>query len=543
MDDITKISFMSPTMIYYNGIKKFFCDGNQIPTTTVQCWGEFGMRCTTNGAIISFIIDNLPRDLALICYQADYNDDLPLDLKNKFKNTIQLNRYYGIPDSIVVPGDDLFFTNPETYLPENYSCFEDRINEVFWRGSCTANRRKDVVEALQQIKGCNVKLIHNINHLDPYWSSLPSNCFGERVDKNKFSKYKIWLSVEGWGVASDTTRALMSGCAVIYFRQTKPWFDPWLKHEENCIIIENNISELIFYINKLLNNKEYTRKIAFNGKELSNKLFKPDFYKKFILQQLEVYSKKRLDEEFVEFRQLEQCAYDEKYLAKDGACKIVFLGSCRMLILAMYLKQIINHYPYLAHSQYGFSAITTYHIILNGAIEKDPSESLRKTIENADIIICETIKHSSYLNTDRNTDRNIFVDFNIKKSCQLIQLPNLHGGFLMKELQNSHPTFTKEELIKQRQDNLNELVGYIRKYQYNELADFFEQNYLKVRLMATFAHPMPIVFTMLAKEVSKKLWNIDLDESILNRLNTFTIAKHLGISDIIDLDYETGFSG
>lgn len=289
MDDITKISFTNPTMIHYNGIQKFFSDGNELPPTVIQCWGEFGMRCLSDGAIISFITENLPRDLALICYQADYNDDLPADLKNKFKKTIQLNRYYGIPDSIVIPGDDLFFTNPETYLPTNYIPFEDRINEVFWRGSCTANRRKDVVTSLQNIKGCNVKLIHNINHLDPYWSSLPSNCFGERVDKDEYSKYKIWLSIEGWGVASDTTRALMSGCAVIYFRQTKPWFDPWLKHEENCIIVENNISELIFYINKLLGNEEYTRKISLNGKELSNILFKTEFYKSFILRQLECF--------------------------------------------------------------------------------------------------------------------------------------------------------------------------------------------------------------------------------------------------------------
>lgn len=543
MDCITKISFTSPTMIHYNGIQTFFYNGNKIPTTVVQCWGEFGMKCSSNGAIVSFIIENLPRDVALICYQADYNDDLPVDVKQMFKNTIQLNRYYGIPDSIIVPGDDLFFTKPETYLPDNYIPFEDRINEVFWRGSCTANRRKDVVEALHNITGCNVKMIHNINHLDPYWSSLPSKCFGQRVDKNEFSKYKIWLSLEGWGVASDTTRALMSGCAVIYFRQTKPWFDPWLKHEENCIIIENNISELIVYVNKLLRNKEYTRKIALNGKTLSDKIFKPEFYKSFILQQLEVYHKKRSDEEHIEFRNLEQIAYDQKYQVKDGFSKIVFLGSCRMLILAMYLKEIINHYPYLKHAQYGFSVITVYHIIINGAIKKEPSEALKKTIEDADIIISETIKHSSYLNTDRNTDRNIFLDFKLKKSCKHIQLPNLHGDFLMKELQHSHPTFTKEELIKQRKDNLNELLGYIRKYEYNELADFFEQNYLKIRLMATYAHPMPIVFTMLAKELTKKTWGIDLDETIVNKLNKFTIAKSLGISDIIDLDYETGFTG
>ena len=287
METLKELPFGNPTMIYYNGIKKYFCDTKQVEAYVVSCWSQFGMQCLSNGAIISFLIDNLPEDTALICCQADYhNENIPISLKKNFKRVVLLTRYIGIRNSIVVPGDDLFFTNPDYYYPKSDIPFDERINEVFWRGSCTAPHRKNVVLELKDISGCNVKMIKEHNYRDPYWNSLPPECFGERVDKDEYSKYRIWLSIEGWGTASDTTRALMSGCAVIYFRQTKPWFHSYLEHEENCIIIENDGEKLKYFIKKLLGDEDYTRKIATNGQTLARKIFKPEVYKEYILKQL-----------------------------------------------------------------------------------------------------------------------------------------------------------------------------------------------------------------------------------------------------------------
>jgi hypothetical protein len=142
----------------------------------------------------------------------------------------------------------------------------------------------------EDIVGTNVKLIKQYMHEESFWKDKQIiDCFSDKCDPEEFSKYKIWLSIEGWGCASDTTRALMSGCAVIYYRRTSPWFDKYLKNRENCIIITvGDINNLIMTIKEMLNNKEFTESIAKSGKELANIIFQPDFYKNNILEQMSI---------------------------------------------------------------------------------------------------------------------------------------------------------------------------------------------------------------------------------------------------------------
>ena len=284
---LKKIEFEHPTFIYYNGITKFFKNGEEVEPFEVIGWWGFGMKCTSAGSIIEFLIKNIPENVALVLRHTDWHEELPESFKKNFKHVFQVARYIGVSGSIVVPGDDLFFTDPTNYYPSVDIPFDDRISKVFWRGSTTEKRRRDVVLELSDIADCDVKIsTYRMNRDCPYWSKLPSSCLSERVDSEEYHKYKIWLSLEGWGCASDTSRALMSGCAVIYFRRTKPWFHSYLKHEENCIIVEDNLDDLKFYIRKLMSNPEYTRKIAFNGKQLSQEIFKKEVYEKFILDQL-----------------------------------------------------------------------------------------------------------------------------------------------------------------------------------------------------------------------------------------------------------------
>lgn len=275
------------TNLYMNKIQvlpdRFIFNNSKKP---IYFWNEFGMKLQWNGPIVEFIMKHLPKGTTLVGYTSDYNFALPESFKQHHGKVLQIVRYYGVPDSIIVPGDDLFFVNPAAYLPREITPFDEKPHEIFWRGSCTGLRRKDVVMALDDIPGCNVKLIKCHNHEEDYWNSMPIKYYGERVSPDEYSKRTIWLSVEGFGCASDTTRALMSGCAVIYFRQTKPWFDCFLKNEENCIIVEDDVELLKTYAIRMLEDKEFTKKIAENGKATADRIFRKEVYEKFILDQL-----------------------------------------------------------------------------------------------------------------------------------------------------------------------------------------------------------------------------------------------------------------
>jgi hypothetical protein len=247
------------------------------------------MSCTSGGSITRFILDNLPEDTALIGSCADYHSNLPESLVKYFNGKIyQITRYFGVNHSIVIPGDDNFFDNPESYYPKNDIPFDKKRNRVFWRGACSWEGRAEIVIALNKLPGCDVKLTKKRCHEEFIAKrNVPESCFSEIVEPDEFTKYRIWLSIEGWGCASDTTRALMSGCAVIYFRNTAPWFNKYLKHEVNCIIIDcEDITTLIETIKKMLKNTEFTKKIAENGRKTAREIFRPEVYKQFILNQL-----------------------------------------------------------------------------------------------------------------------------------------------------------------------------------------------------------------------------------------------------------------
>jgi len=292
--DISGFPFMFPTVIYFNRTFKYFHNYRAVSDEDYpkyfnhRYWSEIGMHASWNGSITNYIVSIIPEDVALIGYCADYHHDLPDSLINHFNGKIfQITRYNGLKKSIVIPGDDIFFDNPSHYLPKNPMPFGERINKVFWRGACSWNGRARIVSALKDNNNCDVKLIKHRCHeefIREY--NMTEDCFTERVTSDHYSNYKIWLSIEGWGCATDTTRALMSGCAVIYFRRTSPWFNKYLKHEENCIIIEDDISKLLFYVEKMTSDTNFTKNIAFNGKKTADIIFQPYFYKNDILSQL-----------------------------------------------------------------------------------------------------------------------------------------------------------------------------------------------------------------------------------------------------------------
>jgi len=275
--------------VWYNGVRKTYV--NKIETTKapeVNLWCQYGLCTNSGGPIVNFLVKNLPNDTALIIYQSDFVVDMPKNINKCFKKYLLISYFAAGPNTILISGDDKFFENPDFYLPDTVIPFENKIHDVFWRGECTGAVRRQVVFELNNFPGCDVKLVSgsDLYGATDWWRSIPKECFSERVYKDEYSKHTIWLSIEGFGIASDYARCLMSGSAVIYFRLRKPWFDSYLKHEENCIIIENDIEQLKFYINKLLNDKELTRKIAENGKELSTRIFKKEVYEKFMLDQL-----------------------------------------------------------------------------------------------------------------------------------------------------------------------------------------------------------------------------------------------------------------
>jgi len=232
----------SPTLII--GDKdEFYNKGQPAEPFDFTAWSQYGMTMNTKNWIIDLLRKHRPAGYKFSLTQGDYH--IP-------SNDIAITRYHVDFPHICIPGDP----NPVGhYIP-----FDQKEHKVFWRGATTAHSRKEVVEA----RLGDIKFIKRAYHDQAFWK-IDEDLFADKVSPEEASKYTVWLSLEGWGTASDTTRALMSGSCVIFHRKTKPWFDKYLVHGKNCIITET-LDDLKYWISKL--DRELAREIAKEGEKL-----------------------------------------------------------------------------------------------------------------------------------------------------------------------------------------------------------------------------------------------------------------------------------
>jgi hypothetical protein len=290
LDEINKIPINEACYLYLNGKSYIYHNYEKSNIADhIQSWGAFGMTLKTHSYIIKYIESICPNNIMLLLVEGDYHKSINPIFFTLYPKIIQLNRYIDIAnpinssETLIIPSDDNLFNDYTIYRNPNLINIEDRINKVFWRGSNTNSIRKVIVKKYIDNPNFDIKLIHNQFSEDIYESN--KRLFGNNVDQFEPSKYTIWLSIEGWGLASDTSRALLSGCAVVYFRQTKPWFDKYLESGVNCCIAEN-LKELDEHLNELINNRYRTNDIGNAGKKLANIIFEKKFVEKYLYEEI-----------------------------------------------------------------------------------------------------------------------------------------------------------------------------------------------------------------------------------------------------------------
>lgn len=241
------------------------------------------------------------------------------------------------------------------------------------------------------------------------------------------------------------------------------------------------------------------------------------------------------------FRELEEICNKEIYTVNDGHAKVVFVGSCRALILSLMFEELFNRIPFFVNAQMGVSVAVCYISILNSSITKPPSQKLRSTFENADIIICESLKHQQYLNTVQGCENSIYKEFNLKKECKIVTLPNLNLVFSTEEIYD-YKNKTNDEILNIKRENVDELVKYCYNCSFNELGDYIKNNILSERLFCTWCHPMPILFSLIVKQLTKNIFNLDISNDIFEKLNKINVPKQLGWHKFSEQDYILGLS-
>jgi hypothetical protein len=193
---------------------------------------------------------------------------------------------------------------------------------------------------------------------------------------------------------------------------------------------------------------------------------------------------------------------NDTYVINRGHSNILFLGSCRTIVLSMFFEYICKTIPYFIHAQFGIQSIAV-HVL--SSLNKTKSSNMTSVIENADIIVCEQIRHYNILNTSEKCVNNIFNQFNIKPNCKIIQIPNLEY------FKNS------DNII-----NIDRLANHCKKYNFICVSNMILNNPLE-ELFATCNHPKTILILELFTELCSIYFNQTFPIECLNHLNKIKI--------------------
>jgi hypothetical protein len=237
-----------------------------------------------------------------------------------------------------------------------------------------------------------------------------------------------------------------------------------------------------------------------------------------------------------EFQKYDGLINDDIYHKKIGAQNILFIGGCRCIVYSILFEEICKNVPYFIRGQFGFATVAVHIINL---LNRQKTNNLKYIIENADYIVCEQTRKYSFLNSSTNCEQNIFNNFKIKDNCKILQIPNLELKYYSNDLNYKN----KEDINNIKQENLKKFIEHCKKYEFNNLCTYIENNINNERLFSTSNHPCNNLLLELFKELIQKIFGQQLEESVLNILRNVRIFDDdVNRTNINEIDYQTGLS-
>jgi hypothetical protein len=177
-------------------------------------------------------------------------------------------------------------------------------------------------------------------------------------------------------------------------------------------------------------------------------------------------------------------------------------------VYSIFFEELCKHTPYLKNVQYGIGAIAV-HILHVYNLHKTPN--LTSVIENADIIVCEQIRHYDMLNTSAECEQNMFNNFNIKPTCKVINVPNLECQY--------------ETTPESKLQNVTRLINHCKKYKFEKLANYIHANADRIDSMfITYNHPSTALVCQLMKELIETHFDVVISHelmSVMQRIRHF----------------------
>ena len=260
-------------------------------------WGGAFSTASFNGSIVQFVTEYLKKinkSTLFILIQSDVNilyehlkNDCITNNENVIVATVAQKKEDDRFHYLYVPQDDGFFENGISHYFQNIPSWNERKAIAYWRGGCSGGGydsiRCRVVEHLLNYDKADVKYTYI------WWkreSGIPEHFLSNIVDYTEFLKYKIFMIIDGNGIASNHMWGFASGGVPFMISNTKCWFYEFLVPFVNYIPIQYDLSDLKEKIEWVINNDSEAEMIAQNALQFSREVFSSEFQKKYLMDKI-----------------------------------------------------------------------------------------------------------------------------------------------------------------------------------------------------------------------------------------------------------------
>jgi hypothetical protein len=279
-------------------------------------WCGLFSRVGKNGNVIKYIESCLPENTICVIPKTDGNirkssHDLNwlkeiqpyIDLAKETNKIFilgtlaQIEKYENI-NYLYIPLDDDFFKNGTEFYFNNLKPWEERSNELCWRGGCSGYSSLVNNNLFESVRIRFTKKLYdekNDIRLSYWWSegkNIEEKYFADRIHYSKMLNYKIFFIVDGNVIASNHMWGFASGCVPFLISNATCWFSEFLVPWVNHIPVKYDLSDLVENIEWVRNNDEKAKEIAINALNFSKKYFSPEFQKEYIREKISSFANK-----------------------------------------------------------------------------------------------------------------------------------------------------------------------------------------------------------------------------------------------------------
>lgn len=184
---------------------------------------------------------------------------------------------------LYLPLDDDIFVRGLTQCISQPKGWEDKTNELIWRGGCSGEGRRTIRIRFTEM----MYQTHPQIRLSTWWSEgkqIDPKMFGPRISPIELMKSKIFFIIDGAVIASNHMWGFATNSVPVIISDATCWFTKYAQPGIHFIPVKFDLSDLDQQIKWIQTHDNEAKQIAINAMHFSKTIFSAEFQQQYLQQ-------------------------------------------------------------------------------------------------------------------------------------------------------------------------------------------------------------------------------------------------------------------